>query len=233
MLNLKESCHQLGYKLSTSFPDHHSMVQLARNEIAHYFLNHSTATHLFFIDGDQAFRPIDVFRMLHANVPFIIGPVPKKNYLWPEIQKSVQKDDPKFYLHGVDFNINYLDDHYFIDEDTPFQIRHGGTAFMCIRRDVFTDLMAHTPTYTGKVRDKYVDIYNFFQVQINNETKHILSEDYFFCESYRRIGGGIWCAPWCNVIHFGPHGFRGDYASRAAIEKEIKDKLYEESIVTP
>ena len=55
-------------------------------------------------------------------------------------------------------------------------------------------------------------ILDYFRVEIDKEKNHLLSEDYFFCHSYRKIGGKVWCAPWCQIGHFGSHLFNGHYA---------------------
>ena len=101
-----------------------------------------------------------------------------------------------------------------VDENTPFEIEHGGNAFMMIRRDVFETLKPHTPIYTngGRSLPDDVEIYDYFRVEINKDTNHLLSEDYFLCHSYRQLGGKVWCAPWVETGHFGSHLFNGKYS---------------------
>ena len=92
-----------------------------------------------------------------------------------------------------------------VDENEPFEIEHGGNAFMMIRRDCFQALEPHTPIYTngGRSLPDGVEIKDYFRVEINKDTNHLLSEDYFFCHSYRQVGGKVWCAPWVETGHFG------------------------------
>ena len=84
---------------------------------------------------------------------------------------------------------------------------------MMIRRDVFETLKPHTPIYTngGRSLPGDVEIKDYFRVEINKDTNHLLSEDYFFCHSYRQVGGKVWCAPWVETGHFGSHLFNGKY----------------------
>ena len=100
-----------------------------------------------------------------------------------------------------------------VDENEPFEIEHGGNAFMMIRRDCFETLKPHTPIYTngGRSLPDGVEIKDYFRVEINKDTNHLLSEDYFFCHSYRQVGGIVWCAPCVETGHFGSHLFNGKY----------------------
>jgi len=36
-----------------------------------------------------------------------------------------------------------------------------------------------------------------------------LSEDYHFCNIYRKIGGKIYAAPWVQLAHIGTYCFEG------------------------
>ena len=67
-----------------------------------------------------------------------------------------------------------------VDENEPFEIEHGGNAFMMIRRDCFETLKPHTPIYTngGRSLPDGVEIKDYFRVEINKDTNHLLSEDY-------------------------------------------------------
>ena len=114
---------------------------------------------------------------------------------------------------GGVFNINTLPGVEMQSEDEPFEIEHGGNAFMLVRKDCFAALESHTPIYTngGRSLPDGVEIKDYFRVEINKDTNHLLSEDYFFCHSYRQIGGKVWCAPWVETGHFGSHLFNGKY----------------------
>ncbi len=37
-----------------------------------------------------------------------------------------------------------------------------------------------------------------------------LSEDYMFCQMWRKIGGQIWLCPWMKTHHIGTYPFTGD-----------------------
>ena len=214
LLNLSESANKSeGVKLTTIFLGNESLIQRGRNTIAHHFMNLPDATHLLFIDADIKFRVEDIVKMIQADKSLIIGPVALKGYNWDEIRQAAINGEDNINRTGGVFNINRLPDIDMVDENEPFEIEHGGNAFMMIRRDCFETLKPHTPIYTngGRSLPDGVEIKDYFRVEINKDTNHLLSEDYFFCHSYRQVGGKVWCAPWVETGHFGSHLFNGKY----------------------
>ena len=214
LLNLSESANKSDVKLTTIFLGNESLIQRGRNTIAHHFMNLPDATHLLFIDADMKFRTQDVVRMIQADKSFIVGPVALKGYNWEEIRQAAINGEKDINRTGGIFNINKLPGIDMVDENEPFEIEHGGNAFMMLRRDVFETLKPHTPIYTngGRSLPDGVEIYDYFRVEINKDTNHLLSEDYFLCHSYRQLGGKVWCAPWVETGHFGSHLFNGKYS---------------------
>ena len=214
LLNLSESANKSDVKLTTIFLGNESLIQRGRNTVAHHFMNLPDATHLLFIDADIKFRTEDIVRMIQADKSLIVGPVGLKGYNWEEIRQAAVNGEDDIGRTGGVFNINKLPGIDMVDENTPFEIEHGGNAFMMIRRDVFETLKPHTPIYTngGRSLPDDVEIYDYFRVEINKDTNHLLSEDYFLCHSYRQLGGKVWCAPWVETGHFGSHLFNGKYS---------------------
>ena len=214
LLNLSESANKSDVKLTTIFLGNESLIQRGRNTIAHHFMNLPDATHLLFIDADIKFRTEDIVKMIAADKSLIVGPVALKGYNWEEIRQAAVNGEDDIGRTGGVFNINKLPGVDMVDENTPFEIEHGGNAFMMIRRDVFETLKPHTPIYTngGRSLPDGVEIYDYFRVEINKDTNHLLSEDYFLCHSYRQLGGKVWCAPWVETGHFGSHLFNGKYS---------------------
>ena len=214
LLNLSESANKSDVKLTTIFLGNESLIQRGRNTIAHHFMQLPDATHLLFIDADMKFRTEDIVRMIQADKSFIVGPVALKGYNWEEIRQAAINGEDEINRTGGIFNINKLPGIDMVDENEPFEIEHGGNAFMMLRRDVFETLKPHTPIYTngGRSLPDGVEIYDYFRVEINKDTNHLLSEDYFLCHSYRQLGGKVWCAPWVETGHFGSHLFNGKYS---------------------
>ena len=215
LLNLSESANKSeGVKLTTIFLGNESLIQRGRNTIAHHFMNLPDATHVLFIDAAIKFRTEDIVKMIQADKSLIIGPVALKGYNWDEVRSAAINGEYDIERTGGVFNINKLPDIDMVDENEPFEIEHGGNAFMMVRRDVFETLKPHTPIYTngGRSMPENVEIFDYFRVEINKDTNHLLSEDYFLCHSYRQVGGKVWCAPWVETGHFGSHLFNGKYS---------------------
>mgnify|MGYP001334997753 FL=1 len=214
LLNLSESANKSDVKLTTIFLGNESLIQRGRNTVAHHFMELPDATHLLFIDADIKFRTEDIVKMIQADKSLIIGPVALKGYNWDEIRQAAVNGEDDIGRTGGVFNINHLPGIDMVNENEPFEIEHGGNAFMMIRRDVFETLKPHTPIYTngGRSLPDGVEIYDYFRVEINKDTNHLLSEDYFLCHSYRQLGGKVWCAPWVETGHFGSHLFNGKYS---------------------
>jgi hypothetical protein len=52
-------------------------------------------------------------------------------------------------------------------------------------------------------------ISEYFATSIEPETGRLLSEDYHFCYNWRKMGGKVWAAPWCQLSHIGTYAFDG------------------------
>ena len=210
---------QYGIRLTCIFLGNESLIQRGRNTIAHHFLRIPDATHLLFIDADQRFRANDIAMMIKADKGIIGGPVPMKGMNWDRIRQGAVLNHPNLpALSGI-FNLNKLEGHDMVRVDEPFQVKHIGTGFMLIRRDVLEDLIPHTETYTngGASIPEGEEVYDFFKVGVENG--QLLSEDYYFCHEYRKHGGTVWAAPWCELGHFGAYCFSGTYKDAADVTK--------------
>ena len=66
MLQLQSDMERNGHKLTCVFLGNESLIQRARNTVAHHFLE-TDASHLLFIDADQKFVANDIARMIKAD----------------------------------------------------------------------------------------------------------------------------------------------------------------------
>lgn len=214
MLQLQSDMERNGHKLTCIFLGNESLIQRARNTVTHHFLQ-TDASHLLFIDADQKFKPGDIVKMLQADKGIIAGCVPMKGINWSRVKQGAVLNHPNLSaLTGI-FNIHELDGHKMEHPEKPFQVEWAGTGFMLIKREVFDELKPHVATYNNggqSIQDGTL-VHDFFQVGVVDGK--LLSEDFFFCDLYRKHGGTVWAAPWCELGHFGSYLFSGQYAQGA------------------
>ena len=200
-----------------SFMFNESLIPRARNALAHGFLK-TDATHMMFIDADINFRPADIALMIEADKEIICGIYPKKEINWNSIKNAFDNKVPldQMKLHTGSFVVNLVDykPEVTVPIHQPVEIWAGGTGFMPIKREVYEKLADKVPAYTNDVHDlggtlKIEEIKEFFATSIEDGTNRLLSEDYHFCNIWRKAGGTVWAAPWAKLAHIGTYAFEG------------------------
>ena len=86
---------------------------------------------------------------------------------------------------------------------------------MCIKRDVFTRMMAKYPElkYMPDGPPGHPEAHLhwlFFDCMVDPDSGRYLSEDYAFCRRWIDIGGKVWVDLQCKLQHLGQHNFGGD-----------------------
>jgi len=219
LLQLSDMLKQNGIGNTFSFMFNESLITRARNALTNAFLKHSEATHLLFIDADIHFNPQDVLRLLAEDKDIICGIYPKKEINWNSVEKAVQNGVPITELknHTGSFVVNLVG---YVGEVTvpvnePVEIFNGGTGFMLIKREVFEQMKDRLPFYLNDVADlggtmeQQEQITEYFATSIEPETGRLLSEDYHFCYNWRKFGGKVYAAPYCQLSHIGTYAFDG------------------------
>ena len=208
---------QSGISVSVSFLFNESLIQRARNLLAHQFMQ-SNATHMMFIDADIKFNPADIPLMVQADKDIICGIYPKKEINWDTVKSAMDKGVPNEQLkhHTGAFVVNLVDykEQVTVPINEPLEIWNGGTGFMLIKREVFEGMKDKLPTYLNNVLDmKNPDngqrITEYFATLIEQESQILLSEDYYFCKKAREMGYKVWAAPWVQLAHVGTYAFEG------------------------
>jgi hypothetical protein len=192
-----------------------SLITRARNELARLFLEKGF-DYLMFIDADISFDGQAVATLMAADKDICVGIYPKKEVDWKKISEAAKLGKENLADYGGAFVFNMVGNRAETNEDGCIEVRHGGTGFMLIKRKVFEDLMPHVPTYrTSSYKDPVTDDYvkplthEFFATSIDH-TGALLSEDYHFCELWRKHGGTIWANPFIKLEHVGTYVFGGD-----------------------
>ena len=190
-----------------------SLITRARNELARLFLEKGM-DYLMFIDADISFNGTAVAQLMAADRDITCGIYPKKEVDWKQISKAAKLGKENLQDYGGAFVFNMTGQMQESDTDGVIEVRHGGTGFMLIKRKVFEDLMPHVPTYrvsTHKENGEYIKplTHEFFATSID-ETGALLSEDYHFCDLWRKHGGKIYANPFIKLEHVGTYVYGGD-----------------------
>jgi hypothetical protein len=236
--DLTALCVKYGIEVRSYFLFNESLITRARNYCVDEFLR-SDAEHLLFIDSDIGFNPQDVIAMMALQTPesdydVLAGPYPKKCITWEKIYQAVNAgvadEDPNRLEDFVgDFVFNPAVDENdpttkTIRLDEPAQVLETGTGFMMIRRKTFEKFAQTYPQYSYKpdhVRTEAFDgsreIMMYFQAEIDPKSKRYLSEDYWFCQLVRNMGGKVYLCPWMHLQHTGTYVFAGKLPALASI----------------
>lgn len=234
--HLMKECAKEKIFLGIKYVVNDSLVPRARNRLAFHFLN-SDCTDLLFVDADISFEAKDALSLMERPEPVIGGIYSRKQVDWGRISKAAKNgikpyDLPPFGTVPV---LNWAGpvDNVVISE--PLEVRHVGTGFMRIKREVFTtmiekygdeimfDYAGDEPTFKG------VSGFDFFpagidkRFEVGTGKRQYLSEDWFFCERARECGYKIYAAPWVRLVHTGPYDYIGDLA--ALDEPTLENKI--------
>jgi len=227
-LDLQAICMQYGVQVKFSFLFNESLITRARNYLVDEFLHRSDCTHMLFIDADVHFNPQDVIALLALDKDVIGGPYPKKAIKWSSVKKALIKnpDMEASTLEKVtgDYVFNPVrgTDKFSVSE--PLEVLEIGTGFMMVKREVFPKFaeafphLRYKPDHVGQAHfDGTRYIHAYFDTLIDTidsptggGSDRYLSEDYMFCQLWRKIGGSIWLCPWMRADHIGTYHFRGD-----------------------
>ena len=232
-LDLQAIASQYGMECRFSFIFNESLITRARNYLADEFLR-SGFTHMLFIDSDIHFDPRDVIAMLAIDKEVIGGPYPKKSIKWDSVINAVKRN-PNIKPSDLDkvtgdyvFNPVSGTGQFSIGE--PLDVLELGTGFMMIKREVFDKLaeafpMIHyKPDHIGQANfDGSRYIHAYFDTVIDTKdsitgggSDRYLSEDYMFCQMWRKLGGKILLCPWVKTHHIGTYAFTGDMGAVAS-----------------
>lgn len=226
-LDLQNMLIQYGVEVKFSFLFNESLITRARNYLVDEFLR-SDSTHLLFIDSDIHYNPQDVVALLALDKDVIGGPYPKKSINWSNIAHAARTnpDLPANELESLvgDYVFNVVKGTKQFSVTEPLEVLEIGTGFMLIKRHVFEQMeqaypqLRYRPDHLGQANfDGSRYIHAYFDTIIDTKdsatgggSDRYLSEDYMFCQLWRKIGGQIYLCPWMKTQHIGTYPFNGN-----------------------
>jgi hypothetical protein len=164
----------------------------ARNTIAALFMADKLRTHLMFIDGDIAWKPQDVKRLIDADVPIIGALYPRKHLVWEaaagwdgknvvELSNQVMRRswpcEPVGERVADRVPVDWLQ-----------------TGFLLIRRDALEIVRAHKGETHAYFGPKEEPMYSYFDYPLRESKGKMrrFGEDYAFCKDAQAAGLQVW-----------------------------------------
>ena len=223
LLLTMQRLQQLGVGVSWCQITNEALITRARNELVRLFLASGDDV-LVFIDADHGFDGDAIPTLIAGGHDIACGICPKKEVNWDSVRRAAMAGRiDELADHAGSFVVNPLGTGPAVPDAQGFiEIRHGGTGVMAIRRRVFETMAPHVPRYRPSAqRDVatgawiHPPVSEFFATSID-EHGVLLSEDYHFCEAWRRLGGQVFAQPFLRFTHVGPHVFAGDISKSGA-----------------
>ena len=226
-LDLQGIMSRYGVDVKFSFLFNESLITRARNYLVDEFLR-SDCTHLLFLDSDIHYNPQDVVALLALDKDVIGGPYPKKSINWNNIAHAA-RNHPNLEPRELEtlvgeyvFNVVKGTSQFSVTE--PLEVLEIGTGFMLVKREVFDKMAVEYPNIRYKpdhVGQAHFDgsryIHAYFDTVIDTKdsitgggSERYLSEDYMFCQMWRKMGGQIYLCPWMRTQHIGTYAFTGN-----------------------
>jgi hypothetical protein len=226
-LDLQTVMMKYNIEVKFSFLFNESLITRARNYLVDEFLR-TDYTHMMFIDSDIHFDPNDVIALLALDKDVIGGPYPKKSINWGNVAETARRNpdlNPKELENLVgEYVFNVVKGTQQFQVSDPLEVMEIGTGHMMIKRQVFEKLaeafpnIRYKPDHVGQAHfDGSRYIHAYFDTVIDTKDSYIgggsdryLSEDYMFCQMWRKIGGEVWLCPWMKTQHIGTYAFTGN-----------------------
>jgi len=226
-LDLQTTMAKYGVETKFSFLFNESLITRARNYLVDEFIR-SDFTHLLFIDSDIHYNPQDVIAMLALDKDVIGGPYPKKSINWNNVAAAARnhpKMEPRELENLVgEYVFNVVKGTSSFQVTDPLEVLEIGTGYMMVKREVFDKMkeaypkIHYKPDHVGQANfdgSRYIHAYFDTVIDYSDSitgggSDRYLSEDYMFCQMWRKIGGQVWLCPWMKTQHIGTYAFSGN-----------------------
>lgn len=226
-LSLREKGIKSSY-LTFEFSD----ICASRNYLMSYFLTQKQFTHALFIDSDMSW-PIDqVYRLLHADKPFVAAYYPDRRPRWNRLRQMIEAeaqlpDNKKTPVRRLLAGTQHYVSTRAVENGRTMTVQRDGDfetlatigfGFVLLKREV-PEKMVEAGAAKPLPRMGKLDIYrgaeqfhDFFSHLETVDGKALLGEDQSFCHRWiRQCDGKIWGDLKSRINHSGDFTFIGDY----------------------
>ena len=234
IMETKELLNKLGIEVTLVLMKNESLIQRGRNNLIAKAMADPNMTHVFFIDSDITWKPVDVLKLILADKEVVGGIYPLKKYHWDKLfgeeMKKIQENHKKSYnqsISEIDFikqnllkyNLNYLPNSKIANN--IMEVSTLATGFMMIKRTCIEKMMINfkNAKYTDdcnaltEAENKYA--YALFDCGIIND--HYYSEDWMFCHRWREMGNHVYADVTIDLWHSGQEDYAGRLLSSLSI----------------
>jgi hypothetical protein len=213
LLNLERVCREKNIKIDYEFCYNESLIPRARNTLAHVFYNRTNYTHLLYLDADIEFEAEDIIKMLDYDKPLVGGLYPKKSINWEKITELVnENNENELTCENIQAIIKncvviLLDDPAINLNDDFIETRYTGTGILLIQRIVLDKMRESFPNdvYTAGDKLRTTDFFRYFDTELKDGI--YLSEDYWFCDRWRQLGGKVYLYTKFRCKHWGTYAY--------------------------
>jgi hypothetical protein len=225
LLTSREYLKTKNIQIETCFLTNESLIPRGRNTIVAKFMTDPSFTHLLFIDGDITFNHLAIERLVNHDKDIVGALYPKKGYDWKKLKnctdiinsENFERDLGKLKARLMNYTVNYTQDRQVVNG--LLRVKHIGTGFMMIKREVVYKLMTQYPElkYDDDINiltdDENKWLYALFDCEVHRlgPKIHYLSEDYLFCKRWQDMGGEVHADITIPLTHTGTHSFGGNY----------------------
>lgn len=238
LIDLTHLLHRYGISHVIKYLPNDSLITRARNNLADQFLhsdytNESTDFILWF-DGDITFTPLDVIAMLQLMQnplhDILAAPYSRKGIHWDRVAEAARLNWSSSRLASVagDPNVNFIV--HPLDITRPHPLLEAGTGFLLMRRKVLTlygqhyaaDILYRRTPDEASIYGRDT-CYNYFHAGIDDDPaipraeRTYLSEDWWFCRHWIRMGGTIHGCMWIRTGHIGTYTYPMDMPAIAEL----------------
>lgn len=226
LINTLDYLKQQNISVHVEFCSNDSLITRARNNLIAKAMTNPEMTHVLFIDSDIIWSPNDIVTLIRNDKDVIGGIYPKKKYHFNDIHQALSHvqtaknidalknipDERIFESKLLKYNFNPI--HSSEQIQSPIlEVRDIATGFLMIKRNVIEKMQQHLKDkkyrddigFLSKEEEK--NAYALFRCDVQDE--HFLSEDWYFCNIWKRLGGSIFANLNINLSHFGNNLFQG------------------------